>query len=180
MVQAIFNYLYQLQPLPYKAYGEMVQVVQQKWRFSLQACAEVLLFCLISSLYGLRQQRRPALQRVTDHQPEESTQARRGGAIAARRIATNSRTAGNYGDIVCCNMLYFTTYKYYKPNQATIKQIAGGMVEMTIPCPPERETGVLSNNFCRVVVYRGNLYGWQNVAKKPRRSKMSLGTEANR
>ncbi|HDC2545096.1 TPA: hypothetical protein O7139_001255 [Salmonella enterica] len=56
------------------------------------------------------------------HQPEELTQARKGGATAARRIATNSRTAG-------------------------IKQIAGGMVEMTIPCPPERETGTLSENF---------------------------------
>ncbi|HIB1508552.1 TPA: hypothetical protein ACWV5T_003212 [Salmonella enterica subsp. enterica serovar Muenchen] len=36
-------------------------------------------------------------------------------------------------------MLYRTTYKHYKPNQATIKQISGGMVEITIPCtPPER------------------------------------------
>lgn len=29
-----------------------------------------------------------------------------------------------YGDSVCCNMLYHTTYKYYTFNQAIIKQIA--------------------------------------------------------
>ncbi|MML56756.1 hypothetical protein D7N80_26475 [Salmonella enterica subsp. enterica] len=35
-------------------------------------------------------------------------------------------------------MLYRTTYKHYKANQETIKQIAGGVVEITIPYPTER------------------------------------------
>ncbi|ECC6922370.1 hypothetical protein DAE56_26900 [Salmonella enterica] len=49
---------------------------------------------------------------------------------------------------VCCNMLYRTTYKYYKPNQATIKQATKRRCDIATPYQQERQTiPVLAPNF---------------------------------